>query len=72
MACSVVPRESSVYSRKPEYRLELVSVTSAEVASVVAKEFGEILQNAGVEIVIVDNDKKAHSKTVTDAWATTC
>ena len=25
--------------------------------------------NAGVEIVIVDNDKKAHDTTVTDAWA---
>ena len=47
----------------------MVSVNSAELASVVAKEFGEILQNAGVEIVIVDNDKKVHSKTVTDAWA---
>ena len=27
-----------------------------------------VLQWAGVETVIVDNDKKAHSKTVTDAW----
>ena len=49
---------------RPEYRLELVSVNSAELASVVAKKFGEILQNAGVEIAIVDNDKKAHSKIV--------
>ena len=32
----------------------------------VAKEFDEILQNAGVEIVIVDNDKKPHSKTFTN------
>ena len=31
----------------------------------VAKEFDEILQNAGIEIVIVDNDKKTHSKTHT-------
>ena len=53
---------------KPEYRLELVSVNSAELASVVAKESGEVLQNAEVEIVVVDKDKKAHSKTVTDAW----
>ena len=37
---------------RPEYRLELVSVNSAELASVVAKEFGEILQNAGVEISV--------------------
>ena len=50
-----------------QYRLELVSVNSAELASVVAKEFGEIIQNAGVEIVIVDNDKEAHSKIVTDS-----
>ena len=35
----------------------------------VAKEFDEILQNAGVEILIVDNDKKAHSKTFTgEIW----
>ena len=54
---------------KSEYRLELVSVNLAELTSVVAKEFGEILQNAGVEIVIADNDKKTHSKIVTDAWA---
>ena len=35
----------------------------------VAKEFDQILQNAGVEIVIVDNGKKAHSKTFTgEIW----
>ena len=39
------------------------------VYSVVAKEFGEILQNAGVVIVVVYSDKKAHSKTFTVAWA---
>ena len=54
---------------KPEYRLELQSVNAAELGSVVANEFGQVLQWAGVETVIVDNDKKAHSKTVTDAWA---
>ena len=51
------------------YRLGSVSVNSSELTFVVAKEFGEILQNAGVEIVIVDNDRKAHSKNFTDAWA---
>ena len=54
---------------KPEYRLQLQSVNSAELAFVVATEFGQILQDAGVRIVLVDNDKKAHSKTVMDAWA---
>ena len=34
-----------------------------------AKEFDQVIQWAGVETVIVNNDKKAHSKTVTDAWA---
>ena len=32
-------------------------------------EFGELLQEAGVETVIVDNDRKAHSTIVRDAWA---
>ena len=31
-----------------------------------ATEFGQTLQDAGVKIVVVDNDKKVHSKTVTD------
>ena len=35
-----------------------MSANETELASVVAKEFGEVLQSAGVEIVIVDNDKK--------------
>ena len=35
----------------------------------VDQEFGETLQDAGVETVIVDNDRKAHSKIVRDAWA---
>ena len=53
---------------KSKYRLELQNVNSAELGSVVAKEFGQVLQWAGVETVIVNNDKKAHSKTVTDPW----
>lgn len=35
---------------------------------VVANEFGQALQWAGVQTVIVDNDKNAHNKTVTDVW----
>ena len=54
---------------KPEYRLQLQSVNSAELAFVVATEFGQMLQDAGVKIVAVGNDKKAHSKTVVDARA---
>ena len=34
-----------------------------------SSQFGPILQEAGVKIVIVDNDKKAHTKTVREAWA---
>ena len=49
------------------YWLQLQSVNSAELAFVVATEFGQTLQDAGVKIVVVDNDKKAHSKTVADA-----
>ena len=45
-----------------------LGVNSAELGSVVAKAFGQALQWAGVETVIVDNDKKAHSKTATNAW----
>ena len=54
---------------KPEYRLELHGVNGTELAYVVNKEFGETLQDAGVETVIVDNDRKAHSKILRDAWA---
>ena len=32
-------------------------------------EFGEFLEETGVETVIVDNDRKAHSTIVRDAWA---
>ena len=54
---------------KPEYRLELHGVNGTELAYVVGEEFGETLQDAGVETVIVDNDRKAHSKIVRYAWA---
>ena len=33
-----------------------------------ANEFGQVLQRVRVETVIVDNDYKAHSKTVTNVW----
>ena len=54
---------------KPEYCLEFQGVNAKELAYVVEEEFGQVLQDAGVEIVVVDNDRKAHSKTVRDAWA---
>ena len=54
---------------KPEYRLELKGVNSTELAYVVDEQFGQTLQDAGVTTVIVDNDRKAHSKMVRDAWA---
>ena len=53
---------NSVYSHKPEAK-------KTKWSPEYRLEFGEILQNAGVEIVVVDNDKKAHSKTVADARA---
>ena len=46
-----------------------MSIISTELASVVTKEFGEVLQCAEVEIMVVDKEKKAHSQAVTDAWA---
>ena len=54
---------------KPKYRLELKGVNSTELSYVVDEEFGQELQDAGVKTVIVDNDRKAHSKMVQDAWA---
>ena len=41
---------------------------STELAYVVDKESGEMLRDQGVETVIVDNDRKAHTKMVRDAW----
>ena len=38
-------------------------------AYVIETEFGPTLQDAGVEIVIVDNDRKTHSKTTREAFA---
>ena len=54
---------------KPEYRLELKGVNAKELSYVVEEEFGQTLQDAGVETVIVDNDRKAHCKIVRDSWA---
>ena len=54
---------------KPEYQLALKGINAKELSYVVEEEFGQTLQDAGVETVIVDNDRKAHSKIVRDAWA---
>ena len=43
-------------------------MNARELAYVVEEEFGQALQDAGVEIVVVDNDRKAHSKTVRNTW----
>ena len=43
-------------------------MNAKELGYVVGKEFGDGLQAAGFEIVIVENDRKAHSKTVRDEW----
>ena len=53
---------------KPEYRLELKSVNAKELAVVVASHIGPEFRDAGVETVVVDNDRKAHTKTVCNAW----
>ena len=44
-------------------------VNSTELGYVVEEEFGELLQETGVDIVVVDNDRKAHSKIVRNEWA---
>ena len=44
-------------------------IDSKELSYVIEGEFGQTLQDAGVETVIVDNDRKAHCKIVRDAWA---
>ena len=40
-----------------------------ELSEVIASKMGPIFQDAGVETLIVDNDRKAHTKAVRDAWA---
>ena len=44
-------------------------VNAKELSYVVAEEFGQTLQDTGVETVIVDNDRKPRCKIVRDAWA---
>ena len=48
--------------------MELNGVNSAELSYAVDEEFGEMLRDQGAETVIVDNDRKAPSKMVRDAW----
>ena len=54
---------------KPEYRLALKGINAKELSYVVEEEFGQTLQDAGVETVIVGNDRKARCKIVRDACA---
>ena len=49
---------------KKEYRLELSKVNGKELAEVIASTMGPVFQDVGVEIVIADNDRKAHAKAV--------
>ena len=44
-------------------------MNAKELSDVVETEFGLLLQDAGVETVVVDNDRKAHSKTTREAFA---
>ena len=44
-------------------------MNAKELAVVVASHFGPLLEEAGVETDIVDNDRKPHSKTGRDEWA---
>ena len=52
---------------KPKFCLELKEVNAKEIGYVVEKKFGDGLQAAGIESVIVDNGRKAHNKTLRDA-----
>ena len=54
---------------KPEYRLALKGINAKELSYVVEKEFGQTLQDARVETVLVGNDRKARCKIVRDACA---
>ena len=47
----------------------LHSESHLDLAHVIETEFGPTLQDAGIEIVIVDNDRKVHSKTTREAFA---
>ena len=43
-------------------------VYPAELGYVAKGEFGEIIWETGVEIAVVDNDRKAHSRIVRNEW----
>ena len=53
---------------QPHYVL-LSEIVATELSEIVASTMGPVFQDAGVETVIVDNDRKAHTKVVRDAWA---
>ena len=44
--------------------MELKGVNSKELSYVVDEEFGQLLQEAGVETVIVDNDRKTMTRSI--------
>ena len=54
--CGPIASRNKKNNIKPEYCLELQSVNSVELDSVMANEFGQVLQRVRVETVIVDND----------------
>ena len=41
-------------------------MNAKDLGGVVRKDFGELLQDAGIKTVIVDNDRKANSTIVRD------
>ena len=57
-------KESKGPTGQPKFCLELKEVNAKDIGYVVEKEFGDGLQAAGIEIVIVDNvlhDQNNHS-----------
>ena len=53
---------------KKEYRLELDTVNAKDLAKVVREEVGPVLEKAGIKTLILDNDRKCHTKVDVDAW----
>ena len=54
---------------KKEYKLELDKVNGSTMAEVVDKEIAPAMAKAGVKMVILDNDRKAHMLMCRKVWA---
>ena len=53
---------------KPEYRLELQKVNAADLVKIVDEKIAPKMAQAGVKTMILDNDRKAHTAAVVNAW----